>query len=211
MEVIAERVKLTLDQLNGWQMPKETKRGARREGLHEGDLVRAVAIRGGLLKVDKDKEDVLDPVLLCCGLAWECWAAGLYQDMMWQPPEVEYEGVLMNMDGLSYTDSGELVVEEFKFTRKSAWVGGEDRRIEGEWRWLAQVKNYCKAMGGDEGGCTRGRLHVMYVNGNYRFKDGGGPQYWRYDLQFTQQEVDDNWQVMQRAAERLAKEGKGGK
>ena len=217
MRVKSEKVHLTLEDIRKWEVPHPSSpQTDRNPGIHESEIVRNIALRGGVLKPQKirvgrrgeewvEEERGLDPVLLAVGLAWECWAAGLYPEMLWQPAEGECDQVYMNMDGLSYTEDGELVVEEFKFTRKSSEVNKEPRVVAGEWMWMAQVKNYCKAVG-----ALRARLHVLYVNGNYRFsEEGGGPQYCRYELEFTQQEIDDNWAVMGRARERMAEEKKG--
>jgi hypothetical protein len=213
MRVDAQHVKISLQDINGWDVPRPAVRQARSAGLHVSEIIRDVAIRGGLLKVEKVRvgkrvetwvEDELDGSLLVLGLAWEAWMAGLRKDMVWQPAEQQVDGVYMNLDGLT-VDSGAadngaaVVVEEFKATRKSSEVKGEARNVAGEWMWIAQIKSYCRAVQ-----TTRARLHVLYVNGNYRFsEEGGKPTYMRYELEFTEQELEDSWAVLMRAARRM--------
>lgn len=216
MKVNPQRVTLSMADLNGWEPPTYSKHPPRSPGVHVSDLIRSIAVRTGVLKSETVKvgrrtetltESIQpstgagpDPVLFALGLAWECWAAGLYPEMVWQPSEVKRDGISMSADGLtldyemSRQQGVRSVVEEFKATRKSAHVSGSPRPIEGEWMWLAQVKSYCLGWDTDQA-----RLHVLYINGNYRFGEpDGAPQYVRYDLAFTQRELSDNWELLLR-------------
>ena len=213
MKVNPQRVTLSMADLNGWEPPTYSKHPPRSPGVHVSDLIRSIAVRTGVLKsetvkVGRRTETLTegagpDPTLFALGLAWECWAAGLYPGMVWQPPEARCDGISMSADGLTLAEEGcGTVVEEFKATRKSAHVSGSPRPIEGEWMWLAQVKSYCLGWDTDQA-----RLHVLYINGNYRFGEpDGAPQYVRYDLAFTQRELSDNWALMVRERDRLVAE-----
>lgn len=212
MRVNPQRVTPSRADLDGWEPPVYNARPPRSPGVHVSDLIRSIAVRTGILKGETVKvgrrtetltEGGPDPTLLAFGHAWECWAAGLYPGMVWQPPEARRDGISMSADGLTLAEDGcSAVVEEFKATRKSAHVSGSPRPIEGEWMWLAQVKSYC--LGWDT---YWARLHVLYINGNYRFGEpDGAPQYVRYDLAFTQRELSDNWALMVRERDRLASE-----
>lgn len=209
MKVHAERIVLSSADLEAWEPPTYSKPAPRSAGVHVSDLIRSIAVRTGVLKsetvkVGRRSETLIegitpDSLLYALGLAWECWAAGLYPEMVWQPHEVECDGISMSADGITL-DGAQSVVEEFKGTRKSAHVQGSPRPIEGEWMWLAQLKSYCRGWDTD-----RARLHVLYVNGNYRFGElDGAPQYLRYDLGFSQRELDDNWALMVRERDRQA-------
>ena len=55
-------------------------------------------------------------------------------------------------------------------------------------RWMLQLAGYCYMMG-----LTRARMHVLWVNGDYR---NSGPQYFTYLLEFTPQELERIWNNM---------------
>ena len=195
MKVTEETIVYTLNELNGWEVPVAATRQARTLGegiVHQSEIIRDIALRGGIIK--EREGDEMPTMLLACGLAWEAWMAGMLPGMLWQPAERSLDGVYMNLDGLSFTEDGDLIVEEFKYTRKSS-----NKPIAGEWMWLAQVKCYCKAMS-----TLHARLHVMFASGDYKFgEDSGLPTYKRYGFEFEQVEVDDNWGVILRGKQRL--------
>lgn len=199
----------------------------RSPGIHLSTILRGIAIETGILKVEKGKsagrdftiseeeEDIWNdyrkagnmqriPARMALGMAWEEWAARhLYPEMVWQPGECVRDGIAMTPDGVTVEGSGDkerLWLEEFKCTYKSSHVKGEPREIQGEWLWLAQCKSYCRGLG------TRlARLHVLYVNGSYRF-DGEVPAYIVYGIEFTAQEIRDNWGMVVREKQRREEE-----
>ncbi len=83
---------------------------------------------------------------------------------------------------------------EIKLTWMSAKWGPGSQKF---WKYEVQLKAYCRMMK-----LSKGRLHVGFVNGNYRRGNGGGPMYriWEYD--FTQRELQDNWDMLKRQADR---------
>lgn len=98
-----------------------------------------------------------------------------------RPGEVELDGIVGSPDGIDFEN---WRVEEYKCTWKSTKTTPE--RV---WRWMVQAKGYCKMMGMKE--C----LHrVLYLNGNY--KDDRSPQYKEFLSEFTQYEVDQNWEML---------------
>jgi hypothetical protein len=198
-------------------LDRDGKRAVRAPGAHLSTIIRYIAKSAGMLKTDtyrfvgKDVkvsdeiESLIEdkhllklipqgrvPMRMAIGIAWEAFAAQGMPDMIWQPGEVEKDGVSMNPDGVSPAPKGGLVVEEFKCTYKSSLVKGAVRDVAGEWMWMAQCKGYCLRYE-----TCRARLHVLYVNGGYRF-DGEVPEYWTYDIQFTEQELTVNWSLMLR-------------
>jgi hypothetical protein len=75
----------------------------------------------------------------------------------------------------------------------------EDKRF---WHWLVQIKAYCALVG-----TTFGRLHVLFVNGNYA--DEREPQYRSWDLRFTEREVEENWMMLTHQRHALTPQGEG--
>lgn len=125
------------------------------------------------------------PLALAHGLAWEAWAVGLFPALMWQPGPEELDGVHGTPDGLSSLDidgSAEIVVEEFKCTWKSVRTHGD---ILKETAWIWQVAALCHMQG-----LTHARLHIMFVNGDYRPPQ---PRYMTYLIEFSKQELELFW------------------
>lgn len=163
-------------------------------------------------KLKEFAEDVGDssvmPLRMCMGMAWELYASGLYSEMVWQPGEIVKDGIAGSLDGLSealptgqiltgmkFAQRRELTVEEFKLTYKSY----RNREILKETLWIWQLMAYCVLAR------TRwARLHVLWVNGDYSFKETGGPKYFRYLIQFEEFELRRFWeQVMLKGKEEL--------
>jgi hypothetical protein len=103
-------------------------------------------------------------------------------------------------------------LEEYKFTWKSDsrvvtlasgelspdgkllsddWV--EDDTLEfGMWRWVVQTKAYCWMLG-----LESATIRVAHCNGNYRPMM---PRAWEISLQFTPEELHDNWFMLVKQA-----------
>lgn len=108
-----------------------------------------------------------------------------------RPGEIERDGIVGSPDGINFM-SGRL--EEYKVTWKSSNNSPEDN-----WRWMTQIKAYLKLTGLSE--CL---LRVLYVMGNYK---GSGPQYREYLLSFTEEEIEENWEMLVTHAKTMRKEG----
>jgi len=179
----------------------------RSPGTHVSGIIRCVATEAGILRVTEVEEVSLtdvrvisDPVAItriCMGLAWEEWyipnILEPQQGVVDHPGEMKLEGVYMTHDGESVSmvlsDGKEfytLVIHEVKVTYKSTKTVAD---VSGEWMWLAQIKSYCKAAG-----TRHARLHVLFVCGDYTYPIKPILACW--DLEFTQQELDDNWDML---------------
>lgn len=162
----------------------------RSSGHHLMQVVRYALQTSGLLKTyTADADEELMPLRMAMGMAWEDWCVGLWPDLVWQPGEVELDGVFMTPDGLSelliyvaHSHRDYATVEEYKLTWKSSRRGGN---ITGEKLWMWQLAGLCKGMN-----VNYARLHVCYVMGDYK---GSGPQYFTYLLHFPQDELDKFW------------------
>lgn len=138
------------------------------------------------LEWDLDDPDIM-PLRMCLGMAWEQWAAGLYPEMEWQPGEVEQDGIAGSPDGWSVTRilPTKIVVEEFKLT----WKSCRTREMLKERLWMWQVKAYTYMLG-----TQWARMHVCWINGNY--DRPFTPKYITYLIQFDQEELERNWQMI---------------
>ncbi len=98
-----------------------------------------------------------------------------------RPSEVELDGIIMSPDGTTYKYGNELVGEEYKCTALSSSKSPADN-----WRWMMQVKGYCKALGTTK--CIFRILHHMDIMWH--------PEtcYGVWEMVFTRAELDENWE-----------------
>lgn len=179
------------DILNRTKHRRPKNADIRSSGVHLSGVIKYVLTTSGLLNAEDQTDEM--PLRMAVGMAWEDWAVGLWKDMVWQPGEMELDGVFatpdgrgeMDWPGLSNPKAGWPVgtIEEFKATWKSEHTHGKvtDERI-----WMWQLAGNLKMAG-----LNYARLHVLWVNGNYR---PPAPVYMTYGLFFTQDELDKFWQ-----------------
>jgi hypothetical protein len=178
---------------------------ARSSGVHLSGVIKYVMTTAGLL-TPEDATDLM-PLRMCVGMAFEQWVVQLYPDLVWQPGEVSRDGIYGSPDGVSalrkgmvihkgegYLDS-EVMLEEFKATWKSRLDKGDTRGVRPPAKeitqqkiWMMQLAGYCHMMG-----LTLARLHVLWINGDYR---NSGPEYFTYMIQFTRSELERMWNNM---------------
>lgn len=127
------------------------------------------------------------PLNMACGMSWEDWSVGLYPYVMWQPGPESLDSVICTCDGLSAMDiegeGREVVIEEWKATWKSMHT---HNNILAETVWMWQLAGMLKIHG-----LRFARLHVLWVNGNYRPPQ---PKYMTYLIEFSQAELDKFWE-----------------
>lgn len=104
----------------------------------------------------------------------------------------------LTKDGLIGTpdlvDATDWAILEVKLTWMSSRHDAESEKF---WKYWTQVKAYCAMLG------TRlARLHVCHINGDY--KKDRGPTYNVWEQEFTQQELDENWLMLQNEARAMA-------
>ncbi len=58
-------------------------------------------------------------------------------------------------------------------------------------KWLTQMKAYCHHLE-----TNHARLLAFFVNGDYRFGKGSGPEMLAWDLEFSARELRDNWSML---------------
>ena len=162
--------------------------GQRSSGVHLSGVIKYVLTTAGLLTSD-DLGDMM-PLRMAVGMAWEAWIVQLWPDFIWQPGEQCRDGIYGSPDGVT----GDTL-EEVKATwmsrlekTETKGVAPPPRRITDMKRWMLQLAGYCYMMG-----LTRARMHVLWVNGDYR---NSGPQYFTYLIEFTQQELERVWNNM---------------
>jgi len=151
----------------------------RSEGLHVTDIIRDLDQKFGKKYPDDERWNLELAAEL--GFMFENYIESLLTDAV-RPGEIELDGIILSPDGILF-ERGKVILLEYKFTWKSARKTPED-----VWKWMAQLKAYCKALG-----VVEARMYIMYVNGDWKTEM---PQLPRYDITFTQLEIDENWQML---------------
>ena len=102
--------------------------------------------------------------------------------------EVEKDGISGNIDLL---DTVDFAVEDVKLTKRSIRHEIDSEKF---WHNWVQIKSYCHMIG-----ASIGRLHVVFVNGNYKYdKDDplAGWQYRVWEDVWSVRELADNWRMI---------------
>ncbi len=215
---VLEQVEVKLDWLDANTLHEhpypQHKRGT--DKPHVTDILSYIAVESNKLS-DVDREDEM-PVAVLLGMGWEMVCVRLYSGIWWQPPEVERDGIVGSLDGLScagaedcgggdpFRVEGESVVEEFKYTKKSMRKPGgkpdEPKDIRDEWMWIQQVLAYC-AM--SEYSPRLVRFHVCWARGNYDYAGGGNKErYVRYLLRVEERDVESTWRMIMNHKDKIA-------
>lgn len=170
----------------------------RAPGLHISSIISSLCVRLGHYppKEEWSESDITRMQLGCAledtiALRW----TQEYPDRYVQLGGLELDGLHGTPD---FVDTWDWAVEEIKLT----WMSSRhDPDSEKYWRYWTQVKSYCHILG------TRiGRLHVCCINGNYKFDDGGGPQYRVWEREFSEQELAENWALLKSHGEKYKEE-----
>lgn len=170
----------------------------REPGLHISGIISSLCVQLGHYppKSEWSESDITRMQLGCAledtlALRW----TQEYPDRYIQLGGLEVDGLHGTPDFYDVVDNA---IEEVKLT----WMSSRhDPDSEKFWRYWVQIKAYCHMLD------TRvGRLHVCHAMGNYKFDDGGGPQYNVWERTFSNQELDENWRMLKSHGERYRNE-----
>ena len=172
----------------------QARQQERTPGLHLSDILKRIM-------VERDPERFSSPLELMrleVGFTWEQiieTALANRLPNLTRIGEIESDGILMTPDALDPNGGHNGVLEEWKATWKTASDKQNEKIFEDAWYWFMQAKAYARRVG-----TRRIRVRVFYINGDYgkgQYKDGKRPpllpQVWRYEVECTQRELDDNW------------------
>lgn len=164
----------------------------RSKGVHVSHLIHDLCLRMGHYEASDPEEQNADRYTRF-GLGSALEHAIIERYLLTYPDryargwEMELDGLYATHDFLDMGDpSGDLVVHEMKLTWASSRHASDSTKF---WRYWVQLKAYCKILG-----TTRGVLHVCFVNGDYR--QNRSPVYKVWQAKWTQQEIDENWQML---------------
>lgn len=165
----------------------------RTPGVHLSGVLKYIAQTSGISDYQQQVDAEEHPVIWALGIAWEEFCCSLYPETLWQPGEIA-DPVLMTCDGHSINATGELVIEEFKWTSKKR-KSGADFLLK-EWLWLMQGRGYAIGYGS-----ALVRWHVCWCNRPWE------PVYVRYLIWFTPEELTQTRKMIQMNIPRAEKAG----
>lgn len=175
----------------------------RAKGLHVSGIIHSLCVSLGHYQ-PKEEWSAADITRMELGCALEDTIARRWSQEF---PDRYVQIGGLTKDGIhgspDFVDVEDWAVEEIKMT----WVSSRhEPDSEKFWRYWVQLKSYCYMLG------TRlGRLHICHLNGNYKYDDGGGPQYNVWAREFTDDELFENWQMLKthgEARRELLEEGR---
>jgi hypothetical protein len=182
-------IRLQWPDLREWTVPKRAKKQVERSsGVHVSGIVKYCLTEAGLLTRDDEADEPNSDtprflLRMAIGMAWEAWVVGLWKMIQWQPGEVSLDGITGSPDGITNGKGVIPLLEEFKVTWKSLHTHKDVLR---ERIWMWQIMAYLKLTG-----LRLVRLHVLWVNGDYRPPD---PRYTTHLIEFSQKEIDGFWE-----------------
>lgn len=194
---------VTPERITSFKLPQSP----RTSGIHLSNIIRNIAIETGILKQEiledlaltdnyREITDIVALLRISLGLAWEEWyIENLLPEVADHPGEMCRDGVYMNCDGESVSVLLSPVkhilhkVHEIKATYKSEKTVGDLSDYKKNWMWNSQLMAYCLAKNTNEGD-----LHVLFFNSDYKFPLQ--PSLIVYHCEYTQQELDDNWDLL---------------
>lgn len=163
----------------------------RSPGLHLTEVIDDLMQTSGIAKKYDNQWDFRTTIT--AGFVFEEALKLLLRDagIIFHLGEFEHDGIYCTPDGVKL--NGELLLVEIKWTWRSSKLDPAD-----EFRWLAQIKGYCKVLG-----LGKANLKVYHVNGDYSYKTG--PEYRSYLLEFQPHEIEENWTMLRNHAEYMRK------
>lgn len=156
----------------------------RPEGLHLTDIIRSIMEESGMSK--STGGGVWKPASLTLaaevGFLWEDLLSLALKSRL--PNRIEgliHEGIHMSPDGID-------VDKWWLYDYKVAWASSARLPVD-NWKWMAQMMGYCEGLD-----MRTVIMPVLYLNGNYR--DRREPEFLTWKIEFTTQEVKDNWRMI---------------
>lgn len=184
---------IPFDPLTAIRSESEQAGQARSEGLHLSTIYADIEAQW-LKRQPLDEKDRAN--YFAGGYLWEhAFSLALRQSLLTpdiqRPPELWLDGIIGSPDLIDYQAWRPW---DTKFTWKSA------RKLDSLekwfWPWLCQQKGYIRMMQ-EMAPCDSAELYVFFVNGDYAPPI---PQTRHLLLEFGQEEIDENWQMVTRHA-----------
>lgn len=167
----------------------------RSPGHHVSEIINRICVRLGKFE-ERDSSSRPPQIQLEVGNVMESVIAkGLAERFALDQPDRYIHGLELERDGvtgnLDLLDTVDFAVEECKCTKYSI-----RHDVEGEkfWHYWRQLQSYCYMIGSNIG-----RLHVVFINGNYKYDPtdpNAGWQYRVWEDKWTDAELMMNWRMI---------------
>lgn len=177
----------------------------RTKGVHLSQIIHHIYVRlhGKELEESIDADDLRTKHgRMVVGMAWEhvlSWglAKVFPSSTIISIGELQKDNIWMTPDRI---DMENWIVDEFKATWRSTRRAATPEMLKQNFDyWIWQVMAYCYVLG-----TNFGRITVLFVNGDYSYsKEDGGPQIWRWSLQFTDKDLESNWLMLIRVGREI--------
>lgn len=207
MQYVTIPQEISLSDINrAFERPILERQHNRSRGTHLTDILQRMNKESGRLKerivFGRNTYEPLDeenlPACMFMGMAFETMLMQLNPWLM-RIGEVTKDGIAMSPDAgsfncyrhaLSPDKKVPVVLDEVKLSWKSS-----TRMLEEHYSYLQQTKAYCYGLD-----TVYARIHVMHINGNYKFGDdpGGGPHYYQHHIIYSAWELQSNWSEITR-------------
>lgn len=166
----------------------------RMPGNHVSHIINRLAVRLGTWKENDD--DTPSQIQFEMGNSVEDVVAdSLARRYAKHHPDRYIHGLALERDGihgnLDLLDTIDGAVEDVKLTKKSLRHDIEGGKF---WHNWVQIMAYCYMVG-----VNIGRLHVVFVNGNYKYDRNDPDAGWQYRVwedRWTDKQLMDNWRML---------------
>lgn len=169
----------------------------RSPGMHVSTIIHHLCVQRGDYK-ERDSNSELPMSRLQLGCALETAIADryalTYPGRYIRPGELCKDGLFGTPDLFDCQDSA---VEEVKLTWMSSNLDWHGDKI---WKYTVQVMAYCHMMD-----VSLGRLHIAFVNGDYRAFEVHYPV---LEREFTRRELIENWAMLLTHGRKLERESR---
>ncbi len=157
----------------------------RSSGVHISDIYGSLFKRLDPKRYAKDGP--INPIYLAIGLAWERY---LEERLIASGVNCERPAEQMTIGKIAFSPdliivNGEDRIGEIKVTWMSDVGNLDDPKFN---KYHAQAMAYCKQYG-----FRHARFYVLFVVGDYK---GSGPTFRVYDIEYTVQEIEENWSAL---------------
>jgi len=103
------------------------------------------------------------------------------------------------VDGIWLTPDGFNPAERAVYEYKVTWRSSRTFQPEYDFAYMAQAKSYCYGLG-----VNRAVFIILFIVGDYK---GSGPQVVRCEFTYTDEELQENWQMITAHAKLMQEEG----
>lgn len=165
---------------------KEEDDPVRSKGLHLTDIIHSIMVDSGMSVTTSGNGWAPDQLNMAAevGFMWEEILSNVLKDRLpCRIGEIQLDGISMSPDGLEMGEDGEMVLSEYK----AKWASSKHSPAD-NFKWMSQIMGYCKGLG-----ITKVRMYILYLNGDWKPPQ---PQFKSYQIEFTQLEVDENWEMI---------------